>query len=282
MSTVKPFLKWAGGKSRVAKQISSFFPKNFNNYYEPFLGSGAIFFSILPKTGLLNDLNKYLIGTYTVIKQKPEKLIDELAKIDFAYHSLSTLDDKAIFYYDARSEYNSIRTKNVKKAALFIFLNKAGFNGMYRENSKGEYNIPFGKHERCLMCDAENIRRVSKKIRNIDFTHVDYRLALKTAKKDDFVYIDPPYIPISKTASFTQYQKDGFGIDDHINLANTALELHNRGCYIVISNSFCKESVKLYNLPNFKINKIKVTRQIHASRKVVPEIVVTNFNNERA
>ena len=280
MSKAKPFLKWAGGKSRVALKISSFFPESFDNYYEPFLGSGAIYFTISPQRGRLNDLNKYLIGTYRIIKENPDGLIKVLQKIDKEYHSLPDLDQKSNYYYESRIEYNSIKSMTIKKAALFIFLNKAGFNGMYRENSRGEYNIPFGKHNKCLICDERNIREVSLNIKDIEFSFGDYKLALDEASKGDLVYLDPPYIPISKTANFTQYQKEGFSYEDHKKIRDLAIKLHEKGCYVVISNSSCKESEDLYNSPIFNIDRIEVTRRIHSSRKVVPEIVVTNFSQK--
>ncbi len=277
MSKAKPFLKWAGGKSRVAKQISIFFPSKFNRYYEPFLGSGAIYFAISPQKGFLNDLNKYLIGTYEIIRDNPNELIKQLKKIDSEYHSLPTLEDKSNYYYSARTEFNKSQKMNIHKAALFILLNKAGYNGMYRENSKGEYNIPFGKHEKCLICDSENILEVSRNIQDIKFSSGDYKTALSSAKNGDLIYLDPPYIPISKTSNFTQYQKEGFGYDEQVRLKDIALELHKKGCYVVISNSSCEISRKLYDNKAFSIHTIRVTRQIHFSKKVVPEIVVTNF-----
>jgi len=277
MTKAKPFLKWAGGKSRLAKQIAGFFPKEFNRYFEPFLGSGAIYFEISPQEGVLNDLNKYLIGTYEIIRNDPYGLINKLKKIDKTYHSLPSLEAKSDYYYRARARYNSMQVKSIDKAALFIFLNKAGYNGMYRENSKGEYNIPFGKHDKCLICDEANLLRVSKDLQDIRFTSTDYKDALKEAKKGDLVYLDPPYIPISKTANFTQYQKEGFNFDEQVRLKEIALELHKKGCYVVISNSSCKDSKELYNDSAFTIHTIKVMRQIHLSRKVVPELVVANF-----
>lgn len=280
MSKAKPFLKWAGGKSRIAHQIVSFFPSEFDRYFEPFLGSGAVYFTVSPQEGILNDLNKYLIGTYEIIRDHPSALIEELQKIDKVYHSLPDLDKKSDFYYKAREQYNNINHISLNKAALFIFLNKAGFNGMYRENSKGEYNIPFGKHEKCLIADAENILKVSVDLKDITFTTGDYKDSLKTARKGDLVYLDPPYVPVSKTANFTQYQKEGFNYDEHIKLRDLALLLHDRGCYVVISNSSCEESRKLYEDKVFNIHTIEITRLIHRSKKIVPEIVVTNFSVE--
>ena len=277
MSKAKPFLKWAGGKSRIAKQIASFFPSNFTHYYEPFLGSGAVYFEISPQKGLLNDLNKNLIGTYELIRDRPDELLAELDEINIAYHSLESLEEKAVYYYDARTHYNILDTVSIEKAALFIFLNKAGFNGMYRENSKGEYNIPFGKHVKCLISDRNNILEVSKNIQGIKFTSGDYKAALGEAKSGDLVYLDPPYVPVSKTSDFTQYQKEGFNYDEQKKLRDLALELHERGCHIVISNSSCKESKDLYKDPIFNIHEVEITRLIHRSRKTVPEIVVTNY-----
>lgn len=276
----KPFLKWAGGKSRLSKQIAEFFPKEFNRYFEPFLGSGAIYFEISPQEGVLNDLNKYLIETYEIIRDNPNSLIKKLQQINKTYHSLPSLEAKSEYYYSARTRYNKMKTKSLDKAALFIFLNKAGYNGMYRENSRGEYNIPFGKHDKCLICDVDNLLRVSKDLGDIKFTSTDYKDALNDVKKGDLVYLDPPYIPISKTANFTQYQKEGFSFDEQIRLKEIALELHKKGCYVVISNSSCKESKELYSDSIFTVHTIKVTRQIHLSRKVVPELVVTNFTEK--
>lgn len=277
MSKAKPFLKWAGGKSRLAKEITSFFPLNFNKYYEPFLGGGAIYFAISPREGILNDLNKYLIGTYEIIRDRPNDLIKKLKKIDKKYHSLLTIDQKSKYYYDLRNRYNEINKITLDKAAIFIFLNKTGFNGMYRENSKGKYNIPFGKHEKSLICDENNILEVSRNLQQIKFTTGDYKEAIKSAGRGDLVYLDPPYIPVSKTAKFTQYQKEGFNYNHQIELKNLALDLHNKGCFVVISNSYCEESKELYKDEVFTINVVNVVRLIHSSKKVVREIVVTNF-----
>lgn len=277
MIKAKPFLKWAGGKSRIAKEITGFFPTEFNRYIEPFVGGGAIYFTISPQKGLLNDLNKYLIGTYELIRDRPGELIKRLAQIDKEYHRLSTLEQKKKYYYDSRDIYNDPETVGADKYALFIFLNKTGFNGMYRENSNGKYNIPFGKHEKCLICDVDNIYKVSKDLANVKLTSGDYKDALKSAKRGDLIYLDPPYIPVSKTSNFTQYQKEGFNFDEHVMLRDLALKLHKKGCYVVISNSSCKESKDLYSDEAFKIHSIKITRLIHSSKKVVSEIVVTNF-----
>lgn len=274
----RPFLKWAGGKSRLSKQITDFFPKNFDRYFEPFLGGGAIYFAISPREGVLNDLNKYLIGTYEIIRDNPYGLINKLKSISEIYHSLSSIEMKSDYYYKARAQYNSIHSVNLDKAALFIFLNKAGYNGMYRENSKGEYNIPFGKHEKCLICDEANLLRVANDLKDIKFTSTDYKDALKAAKRGDLIYLDPPYFPLSKTAKFTEYQAGGFSVREQEVLKGIYDDLHSKGCYVMMSNSYCDEIRDMY--ADYNLNVIEVGRTINSKkgeRGKIKEYVVTNY-----
>lgn len=270
----KPFIKWAGGKSRLASRIVSFFPKEYNKYYEPFLGGGAIYFEIAPQCGTLNDLNKNLIQTYTSVKNNPTELIDELSKVEEAYNALDSLEEKARYYYDIRDDYNQKEMSQIARSAAFIFLNKAGWNGMYRENSNGAFNIPFGKKERIKIYDKKNILSVSQNIQNMKFTSVDYKEAVRDAGDGDLIYFDPPYYPISKTASFTDYQKEGFGEKEQKELHDLALELVKRGCYVVVSNSNCAKSRDMYK--DFCVKKISVSRTIGAkssSRGRIEEII---------
>ena len=169
---------------------------------------------------------------------------------------------------------------SIEKAALFIFLNKTGYNGMYRENSCGEYNIPFGKHSKCLICDDKNILEVSRNLQGIELSSGDYKVALEPATEGDLVYLDPPYIPISKTSNFTKYQKEGFNIEEHACLRDLAIKLHERGCYVVISNSSCEKSRDLYSSRPFNIHDLRVTRLVHSSKKTVSEILVANFTKK--
>ena len=275
-SRAKPFLKWAGGKSRIASTICELFPVNFNDYYEPFLGSGAVYFKISHQSGVLNDANKKLIMTYKAIKKDPEALIREMSKMETEYNSFSNLEEKKKYYYKIREKFNS-NNNTSKMPAQFIFLNKAGWNGMYRENSKGEFNIPFGKREVIKIFDEDTILKVSKDLQRITFKCGDYKNAVLNAKSGDLIYFDPPYIPLSKT-SFTDYQKDGFGKKEQIELRDLAIELSERGCYVAISNSDCDESRKLYE--GFHIKKIPIMRTIgakNASRKKITEILATNY-----
>lgn len=279
----KPFLKWAGGKSRIAEKIVSYFPQSgeFRRYFEPFLGSGAVYFEIAPQEGYLNDLNASLIATYETIKTRPERLICLLENIDEIYNNLSDLAEKEAFYYNMRSEYNSLsNNSSLFKSALFIFLNKAGWNGMYRENADGNFNIPFGKRKQLKSFDRQNILSISTNIANMKFTAVDYRAAVQKADKEDLVYFDPPYFPSSKTASFTAYQKGGFNDENQKELFDLALQLSKRGCFVAISNSDTKEARELYSHPDFHIRPISIMRTISsnsASRKKINEILVTNY-----
>lgn len=282
---VKPFLKWAGGKSRVAKQIASFFPSAFNQYYEPFLGSGAVYFEVSPREGCLNDLNSALINTYTCVKKNPDELIEALLILQDEYYSYTNTEQQQVMYLEKRREYNILNashkeTPSTEVSALFIFLNKTGFNGMYRENSRGEYNIPFGRHARPLICDANNIRAVSNDLKRIRLMSGSYVQAIRAAQKGDLVYLDPPYYPIKPpTASFTEYQAGGFSHADQIALLDAYRELSNRGCYVVMSNSACKEIEELYQ--DFNLYKIQVGRAINSKpqhRGKIDEFVITNFD----
>lgn len=279
----KPFLKWAGGKSKISDQIQSLFPSplEFNSYYEPFLGSGAMYFRVSPRSGRLNDKNTTLIDIYITLRDNPEALISELQKLQDSYHSLSDIDEKKDYYLARRAEFNSLKKSSVRKSALFIFLNKTGFNGMYRENSRGEYNIPFGKHERPLICDSENLRRVSDDLQGIDITSTSYESAVKDAKKGDLVYLDPPYYPISETSKFTEYQAGGFTVDDQAKLRDIFVELAKRGCYVVMSNSACEEVRDLY--AGYEIIEIEVARAINSKigkRGKIKEYLITNFEKK--
>ncbi len=276
-----PFVKWAGGKSRVVDQIAKFFPSadQFGSYYEPFLGSAALYFAISPRKGRLNDQNKTLINTYVVIRDSVELLIVELNKLQQEYYSCADIDQKKQYYLDRRLEFNSISTpKSIRKSALFIFLNKTGFNGMYRENNSGQYNIPFGKHNRPLICDEINLRVVSGDLSDIDLTSTSYEEAIKDVKPKDLVYLDPPYYPLNPTSNFTEYQAGGFSVDDQKKLRDIFEQLDKQGCYVVMSNSACKEIDELYD--GYNISRIQVARAINSKsnkRGKIDEAIITNF-----
>jgi DNA adenine methylase len=273
----KPFVKWVGGKRQLLAQfrrLNLYPPERFDiktgRYFEPFVGGGAVFFDLLPKEGYLSDLNKELVATYNVIKNDVDGLIKSLKK-----HKT----DKE-YFLDIRSQYpQSLSDLNV--ASRFIFLNRTCFNGMYRVNSKGGFNVPYGKYSNPLICDEDNLKKVSKALKHIEIKHQDYKEVLKKARKGDFVYFDPPYYPVSKTASFTSYTAESFLDKEQIELRDTFLELSKRGCFVMLSNSDTPFINKIYSgFKGIRISKVEAGRAINSNgsgRGKITEVLVTNY-----
>src|SRR3989339_359504 len=273
----KPFVKWVGGKRQLLAQfrrMNLYPPENFDpkksRYFEPFVGGGAVFFDLLPEEGFLSDLNKELVTTYNVIKNDIEKLIVSLKK-----HKT----DKDYFLEVRAQDPNKL--SDVAVASRFIFLNRTCFNGMYRVNSKGGFNVPFGKYTNPLICDEDNLRKVSKALQNIDIKHQDYKEVLKKAKKGDFIYFDPPYYPVSKTASFTSYTAESFLEKEQTELRDTLVELNKRGCFVMLSNSDTPFINKIYSgIKGVHINKVQAGRAINSNgsgRGKITEVLITNY-----
>lgn len=275
---VRPFLKWVGGKGRVIAQLEQYFPKSFNNYFEPFVGGGAVFFHLNSNIATINDINKTLMDSYANVRDHVEPLIKELRTLEEQYHSLDEEARKVIFY-QIRSEFNTIKNKNtIRRTTLLIFLNKTCFNGMYRENRRGEFNVPFGRYHNPKICDEINLRAVSKQLKNTTVLSGSYKEATKTAKKGDFVYLDPPYYPLNPTSSFTSYSEGDFNEKDQIELKELFDELTKRGCKVMLSNSYTKYIISLYK--DYKQYKVYVGRSINSNglkRGKIAEIVVTNY-----
>jgi DNA adenine methylase len=273
-------VKWVGGKRQLATQFREmdlYPPEEFDprtgTYFEPFVGGGAMFFDLKPKKAVLSDMNLELVTAYNVIKKDFGKLVKKLK-----YHKLR--DNKEYFL--------KIRSKDLKKlsdveiAARFIYLNRTCFNGMYRVNSKGGFNVPYGKNKNPLICDEDNIEKVSRSLKNIQIFHRDYKKVLSKAKKGDFIYFDPPYYPVNRTSSFTNYTKEGFMEKEQIELRDTFLELHKRGCFVMLSNSNTPFINKLYSKLDKKItiNKVYATRAINSKgsgRGKIKEVVIVNY-----
>jgi DNA adenine methylase len=258
----KPFVKWAGGKGQLIDKLKPFFPEKFGTYFEPFLGGGAVFFSLLVSArqfdAFLSDTNKELITTYSVIKDEPERLISTLARHKECYERAP----EDYFYAVRESE----PTFNVEIAARLIFLNKTCFNGLYRVNSKGKFNVPFGRYRNPAICDKENLKAVSNALRwsKAKIACLDYSEAAKQAKKDDFLYFDPPYHPVSKTANFTAYTQSGFSPKDQENLAKLCKELSDRGCKVLVSNSNTEDVLSLYDdKERFVVQTVPAMRAIN-------------------
>jgi DNA adenine methylase len=254
-----PFVKWAGGKGQLLRRLEKYFPAQFSTYYEPFLGGGAVFFHLIeirPRfTAVLSDINEELITTYRVIKDHVEDLIKELEN-----HKLNYKRAPEKYYYEVRRQEP---LDDIKKAARLIFLNKTCYNGLYRVNKKGKFNVPFGKYENPRICDKENLRRVSQVLNwvNANILKADYQEAVKDAKEGDFIYFDPPYQPVSATANFTGYTHAGFSIEDQKTLGKLFRELDERGCKILLSNSDTIEVWEIYQ--RFNIEKVQVLRAIN-------------------
>lgn len=274
----RPFVKWVGGKGRLVPELSRYFPDRYNDYYEPFVGGGAVFFVLNPGTAHISDLNLVLITLYNLIKYDVQKVITELKEVEEVYHSLPTLEDKKEFFLHKRSEFNKLANSSSKKAVLLIFLNKTCFNGMYRENSKGEFNVPFGKHDKPTICDEINLLAASEVLKHVSITHASYEAVTANAKQGDFVYFDPPYHPLNTTSSFTSYQAGGFSDEDQIRLRDEFVRLSNKGCKVMLSNSDTPLINELYE--QFNIHKIYAARAINSKgdgRGKILEVLVTNY-----
>ena len=273
----KPFVKWVGGKRQLLAQfrlMNLYPPEKFDpksgKYFEPFVGGGAVFFDLLPETAYLSDLNNELVITYNVIKSDVENLIKSLKK-----HKL----DKEYFLKIRAQNPETLSDLNI--ASRFIYLNRTCFNGMYRVNSKGGFNVPFGKYTNPLICDENNLRKASKALKNVEIKKQDYKEVLKKAKKGDFVYFDPPYYPVSKTASFTSYTSESFLDKEQIELRDTFVELHKRGCFVMLSNSDTPFINKIYSeITGVNITKVQAGRAINSNaskRGKITEVLVTNY-----
>ncbi len=249
----RPILKWAGGKSQLLPQLIPHFPKKFDRYVEPFLGAGAVFFSLaIDCPAVINDANPELYELYVVLRDKPEELIRKLG-----IYSKQYSED---FYYELRA---SRPRSSVGRAARCIFLNKTGFNGLYRVNSKGDFNVPFGKRDRCpALYDLENVLEVSKRLKNCKITNLDFSKVLRSAKKGDFIYCDPPYAPLSMTASFNSYTPMGFSQAEQVRLKIDCDAAIKKGAIVAISNSASPTILDLYQ--NWNIQLIKARRSINS------------------
>jgi DNA adenine methylase len=276
MNTGKPFVKWVGGKSQLLNEIRTKYPSKIEKYCEPFVGGGAVFFDILnkfhPKEVLINDINKELINTYMQIKVNCDELIAQLSKLQKRYKS-STLEENKELFLTKRQRYNDIKVngnqkENLEKAVLFIFLNKTCFNGLYRVNSKGLFNVPFNKAKNPLLCDEENLRNCSALLKNVQMQVGDYSNCKDFIDKNTFVYIDPPYRPLTQTSAFTSYSENSFEDNQQIELGNFITEIANKGAQIVASNSDPKNINKDDNFfdnlySDFEIERVQASRMIN-------------------
>ena len=272
---MRPFVKWVGGKRQLLEEINKRLPIEYFNYYEPFVGGGALFFEEAPSNALINDFNIYLINVYNQIKDNKDNLINELDKLMNKYNKLVETEEKANMYYSIREKYNNgiIKKKlDVKQASYFIFLNKCCYNGLYIVNSSGLFNVPFGQKKRINLYELDNIDSISELLKNTKIISGDFEVACKDAKKGDFVFFDSPYYE-----TFDTYQKGGFEEKDHIRLANLYKELSDKGVYCMLTNSNTDFIKSLYS--GYKIEVVNVKRLINrdANNRKGEEVIITNY-----
>lgn len=267
----RPFLKWAGGKSRMLRHVTSRLPQSIGTYYEPFLGGGAVFFELARqgrfKNAVLSDANKDLFGLWSVIKNNVEGLIKELERPGKYVYEKDT-------YLKIRATA-PIEMDEVKAAARILYLNKTCFNGLYRVNRLGEFNVPFGKYKNPVICDISLLRVVSKSLERVEILNQDFDGRCREAKRGDAVYFDPPYLPVSSTAKFTGYTSGGFGIPEHERLAKLFTRLANKGVRVVLSNSMASDAVRLFS--GFDRDEVDGSRNVGGPadyRKMVKEMIV--------
>ncbi len=294
--SAKPFLKWAGGKSQLLKEIEKYYPFEkfcITKYAEPFVGGGAVLFDILGKYDLgeiyISDINFELINTYVIIREYIEELVDLLGNYQCEYITLETAGRKS-YYMAKRDRFNYLKVngneaENIEKAALMIFLNKTCFNGLFRVNKKGLFNVPMGSYKNPLICDEKNLRVVSDKLKNVKIVCGDYKKSADFIDENTFVYFDPPYRPLTETASFTAYTENLFNDEKQMELARFVECMHKKGAKIVVSNSDPKNSNteddffdSIYS--NHNIKRVEATRMINCNgeaRGRIKELLISNF-----
>lgn len=292
----KPFVKWVGGKTQLLEEVRKSLPARLSQYndityVEPFVGGGAVLFWILQEypnisRAIINDINKELICTYRVIKEDVDNLIDALEQLDAQYKSKSQ-EERKQFFIDKRSRFNTKNISEIETAALFIFLNRTCFNGLYRVNSKGEFNVPHGKYANPKICDRENLLAVSKLLQRVEIFCGDFEATEKYAGSKTIYYIDPPYKPLSETSSFTSYAKDGFDDSEQIRVRDFCSRITHKEALFIASNSDPIERNtgksffdQIYY--QFNVKRVSATRMINANpnkRGFVSEIMISNVVN---
>lgn len=291
---LKPFVKWVGGKGQlideIEKMLSADGKKVLTKYAEPMVGGGALLFSVLSRYKFeelyISDINPELINAYSVIKQNVEALIERLNEMQMAFLPLED-NGRKYYYYNIRDKFNMVElndSTSVEKAAYFIFLNKTCFNGLYRVNRKGLFNVPMGSYKNPTICDEENLRNIHYALQNVTIVCGDYTLSKEFIDNNTFVYLDPPYRPISETSAFTSYNSDVFDDNEQIRLAKFIDEINDIGAKIVLSNSDPKNINKGDNFfddlyKNYKINRVEATRAINSKgdkRGKINELLICN------
>ena len=271
-SETYPIVKWVGGKRQLMFELIKNMPKSYNRYFEPFIGGGALFFELQPEQAYISDMNEELINLYSVVRDNVYELIKDLSK-----HEVSKEYFLEIRNIDRTEQYTEL--SDVERASRFIYLNRTCFNGMYRVNSQGQFNVPFGHYKNPRIIDENNLLNCSELLKKTEIKCADFTEILTKVKKGDFVYFDPPYVPLNETSSFTSYTKDGFDINMQLKLRDVCDELDNKGVKFMLSNSDTKLVNELY--VNYEIKKVFASRQINANadgRGKITEVLVRNYD----
>lgn len=273
---LQPFTKWTGGKRQLLGKLISYMPETYNRYFEPFVGGGALFFDLAPEKAVINDLNEELINAYYQIKENPSSLIDLLLE-----HKENNSKDYYLELRAADRDGRISRMTGVERAARILYMLRVDFNGLYRVNSKNQFNVPYGRYKNPKIVDVDLIHQISSYLNenDIKILQTDFADAVVEAQTGDFVYFDPPYIPLNETSSFTSYTHEGFSYEEQVRLRNTFKELTDRGVYVMLSNSSSSLVEELYQ--GFNIHFVEAQRTNGAkssSRGKISEIIVTNYD----
>lgn len=291
--TIRPFLKWAGGKSQLLDEIRKKYPQNINRYCEPFVGGGAVLFDVLanfrPREIMINDVNFELINTYKQIQNNVEELVERLSELQSAFWK-ADIEKRKEFFLEKRKRFNELKIKNdaddeVERAVLFIFLNKTCFNGLYRVNKQGLFNVPMGSYKKPLICDSENLSTISEILKNVVIGCGNYRQCYHFIDSETFVYLDPPYRPLNETSSFTSYSENEFDDNEQIQLKKFVDNISAKGAVIVLSNSDPKNVRPnddffddLYK--GYSIQRVTARRNINSkgsNRGNINELLISNY-----
>lgn len=266
-----PIVKWVGGKRQLMFELLKNMPTKYNRYFEPFIGGGALFFELQPENAYISDINEELINLYSVVRDDVDGLIEDLEK-----HEVSKEYFLNIRNIDRTKMFSKL--SNIKRASRFIYLNRTCFNGLYRVNSQGQFNVPFGNYSNPRIIDENNLKNCSELLKNTEIKVADFSEILTKVQKGDFVYFDPPYVPLNDTSSFTSYTKAGFDIDMQFKLRDVCDELDSMGVKFMLSNSDTKLVNELYS--NYEIKKVFASRAVNANadgRGKITEVLVRNY-----
>jgi DNA adenine methylase len=276
---VKPLLKWAGGKRYIAEELRSRFPENWNagTYYEPFIGGAAMFLSAKPNKAVVADVNQRLVHFYKYVKDRPSDFYSELNKISETFNSCA-IDEKKNYYLELRQKFNQTNPEELESAVLLYAINKLCFNGLYRENSSGGFNVPFGQKKSLPIMSMEELLEVSEALKHTEILNSDFEVSVSQATSGDFVYFDPPYIPLGPSSSFTSYHSGGFNLEDQQRLANLMQNLSQKGVKAMCSNSDAELTHEIFG--HLRIGNISAPRMVSANasgRGMINELVITNY-----